>query len=401
MPRPWLFLALCAVVFILVGCQVGPEEPKQGPPSIGISSGGGVGTLYKKDKGLPQEMGEGDVLRHFTSNPAEQWGPEFDEPKGMVAYTGPGGWDHNNMFRRYTKLNSTTAPQILFTGRDWWEPGQNVALIANPVDIGRDPYVDWDLYVQWALNIAKDTSFQTPLDQAIAVSSGLFTRGPHFVLANEEGAVRTHYWKFRLSPSFFEDDVARDTILFQLRAATGTESNTDIITLVVNGYNNRILMRHFDQGMGRIKTTVVFEVPLTELIGKWTAIEITMHFRDYSASEKKPGRENGYLYVKLTDMEGQRVLVEKGIFADMWRGPEVRNDAGEWFEIPDAEARGAQAIYPGFGLKRSIAQGNPPRITMDWTDYYLIDRNINNYSFPTGYDPKEAGPIPVRHSIEE
>jgi hypothetical protein len=223
-------------------------------------------------------------------------------------------------------------------------------------------------------------------------SGNAFTRGPHFVLYNHEGQIRTHYWKFRMSPSFLEDDVERRTVLFRLGVAVGPEGNTDLLTLTANGYKNTLQMLHNDRGMGRIKTTEVFEVPLTEIVDKWTAIELTMHFRD--TSRTRPGRENGYLYVKLTDMEGKRVLAERGMFADMWRRPERRNASGQWEEVPNGKTHILQKIQPGFGLRRSIAQGRPPKIAVDWSDYYLINRRLSNYRFPDGYNPNDAGPIP-------
>jgi len=418
MPRPWLFLALCAVVFILAGCQVGPEEPKQGPPSIGTSNGGGGVTppLYKQGDGKYQPLNTGDVLRHFANNSWNNSGGGVDNPLGMVAFDVPNdssasAWYNYVMPHRYTKLSGSTTPTILYAGpagpgKFFWQPEQgNRVLIDNPVGAGRDPYLDWNRYIRWGLNVARDIPAEqnpvspvtiagpnTETDQEISISGYVDRGSGHTVPYDQEGVIRTHYWKFRMSRSFLEDDVERETLLFRLAASVGPEANTHILTLTANGYKNTLQMLHYDQGMGRVKTTEVFEVPITEIADKWTAIEITMHFRD--TSKTRPGRENGYLYVKLTDMEGQWVLVEKGMFADMWRRPERRNASGQWEEVPNGNTHILQKIQPGFGLRRSIAKGRPPKIAVDWSDYYLIHRNIANYRFPTGYNPNDAGPIP-------
>jgi len=354
--------------------------------------------VFKWGDGSYQPMRSGDVLRHYA-NSENGFAIGNDNAKGMVAFTRSGWW-HYMMFRRYTKLNESILPAILYTKYWWWEPEQgNAVLINNPADAGRDTYLDWDRYIRWGLNVALDTGYLSATDQAIFNRGNAFNRGPHFVLYDEEGAIRTHYWKFRMSPSFLEDDVERPTVLFRLGVAVGPEGNTDLLILVANGYKNTLQLLHNNQGMGRVKTTVVFDVPITEIAGKWTAIELTMHFRDISPT--RPGRENGYIYVKLTDMEGRRVLAENGMFADMWRSPEMRNEeSGQWEERSDFPTRDTQAIHPGFGLQRSIAEGRPPKIAVDWSDYYLIDRSLAGYRFPTGYDPADAGPVPVRDSIE-
>ncbi|MCL2044519.1 MAG: InlB B-repeat-containing protein [Treponema sp.] len=355
-------------------------------------------TFHKWGDGSYQPLGTGDVLRHYA-NSENSFTIGSDRSQGMTTRV---GWWNFMLFRRDTKLNEISFPTVLYTGLPWWDPEQgNCVFIDNPTGASRDPHVNWNRYIQWGLNIGMDTGYLSAVDQGIFSIANTYDRATFFATENNieglwmgEDSIRTHYWKFKLSPSFLEDDVERETLLFYMRAAVGPEAGADLLTLTANGFKNTLQLRHNNQGTGRVTTSVVFEVPLTEIVGKWTAIEITIHFRDTSTT--RSGRENGYLYVKLTDREMERVLVEKGMFADMWRRSEVRNASGVWEEVPNGVIRDGQALHPGHGLRRSIAVGRPPKISMDWTDYYCIWRNKATYIFPTGHNPNDVGGIPPR-----
>jgi hypothetical protein len=180
--------------------------------------------------------------------------------------------------------------------------------------------------------------------------------------------------------------------IFQMKAVHGPEAGAPILSFTVN--RNNLMFRNTSLGLTMETTEVIASIPISQALNRWMSAEITVHYRD--SSDTKPGTDNGFLYIKLTCLETGSILMEEHKFCDLWRRPEIRNENDQWEET-GLPAREGQYVRPKWGLYRAI-NDTSQETAMMWADLVIIKRDKESYRFPNGYNPADAGGIPVRDS---
>jgi len=274
-----------------------------------------------------------------------------------------------------------------YTGNNWLGNG-NIRVIDNSAKQISDK-VDSKGIFEFFLHYDKDLDKTNTDRQRIEIRGDSLGRNP--VYAGQEDDIFTYFWKFWLPEDIVDVPPAGFFHIFQIKAVEGPEAGAPICTFTVD--RNNLLFRNTSLGRSMHTTEVIASIPIKDALNKWLAAEVTLHYRD--RSDTKPGTDNGYLYMKLTDLESGLVLMEEYKFCDLWRRPEEQNENGHW--ETDLPSREGQFIRPKWGLYRALNQ-TTRETTMRWGDFIIIKRDKDSYRFPNGYNPADAGGIPSRDS---
>ena len=276
-----------------------------------------------------------------------------------------------------------------YTGLGWQENG-NIRVLPN-TNKEISPHVDSQGVFEFFLHNIKDFDGSNTGRQRIEIKgSTSYGNTRDYACKGKEGDIFTYYWKFCLPDNLVDVPPAGFFHIFQIKATVGNEAGAPVTCLTVT--RDSLLFRNITIGANMDTTEVIASVPLKQILGKWVSMEVSIQYRDTSAT--KPGNHNGYIYGRMIDLEDAKVLLEEGKACDMWRRPEVKDQGGIWIEL-DEDAPDAQLTRPKWGLYRAI---NPQtqEATVRWADMRIIKRDPVTYMFPDGHDPADAGPIPNR-----
>ena len=161
-----------------------------------------------------------------------------------------------------------------------------------------------------------------------------------------EDEIYTYRWKFKLPDNCYtplsanqEEQLANFFHIFQLKAIRGGENAMPVATFTIE--DNYLMFQQIPisgRGMG-YNHIIGDKIPLKEIEGKWLSATVTVLYRD-----------EGYIHVKLDDLETGRALINEGAELDTWRRPELGEGATAYES--DFPAIAGQGIRCKWGLYR-------------------------------------------------
>ena len=258
-----------------------------------------------------------------------------------------------------------------YTGYTWDDPRQNNIRVLDNRNKAVSPYVNGDGIFEFYLHSTRDYDGSNTDRQRIEIKGSTSTsQGTDFKGFNDQ--IVTYFWKFRLAPDIATPAPAGFYHVFQIKATQGGEAGSPLITFSVT--SSELQFRQVSIGADMNTAQTIAKIPISSAAGRWLAAEVTVHFSD-----------NGYVWVKLTDVMTGRILMNAQRACDTWRRPEIQVN-GVWTES-DQPAVSNQLNRPKWGLYRKL-NSSSAEATMMWADMAMIKRNRATYIFPDGHIPQ-------------
>ncbi|MCI8855951.1 MAG: discoidin domain-containing protein, partial [Clostridiaceae bacterium] len=216
-----------------------------------------------------------------------------------------------------------------------------------------------------------------------------------------EDDIYTYRWKFKLPENCYtplsenqDEKLANFFHIFQLKAIRGGENAMPVATFTIE--DDYLMFQQIPisgRGMG-YNNIIGDKIPLKDIEGKWLSAAVTVLYRD-----------EGYIHVKLDDMETDTELINTGAELDTWRRPELGEGATTYES--DFPAVVGQGIRCKWGLYRKYIPDayrlnpeeggnsaiNEAALPSWWTDAAMWVGDIevkredrSSYRFPAGFD---------------
>lgn len=216
-----------------------------------------------------------------------------------------------------------------------------------------------------------------------------------------EDEIYTYSWKFKLPENCYtplssnrDEKLANFFHIFQLKAIRGGENAMPVATFTIE--DDYLMFQQIPisgRGMG-YNNIIGDKIPLKDIEGKWLSATVTVLYRD-----------EGYIHVKLDDMEDEKSLINTGAELDTWRRPELGEGATTFeSDFPAVTGQGirckwglyrkyipdAYRLDPEAGGNSAINEAALPSWWKDATmwvgDIEVKREDRDSYTFPEGLD---------------
>ncbi|MCL2881006.1 MAG: InlB B-repeat-containing protein, partial [Treponema sp.] len=245
-----------------------------------------------------------------------------------------------------------------YTGLAWQDNG-NIRVLDN-TDKAITPFIDGNGIFEFYLHDQRDFDGSSTGRQRIEIkgSTAYSSTDDKNIKAKEDDII-TYYWRFKLPEDLVNVKPAGFFHIFQVKCTVGAEAGAPLVSFTVTKDN--LLFRNTTIGANMDTTEVIAAIPMSKVLDRWLAAEVTIHFRD-----------NGYIYGQLTDLQNNTVLMREFKACDTWRRPEVK-EGGVWIETK-YDAPSNQLCRPKWGLYRALNSATR-EASMMWGNMLIVKRD--------------------------